>query len=283
VRAELNETDPIENQPLSPKAYGVIAVVGVVLVIATICLYALGVPRFVQAGMQDRVFYLILILAGLVSAAFLSGVMHSFAHVQHRKLGLLVRLGGPTAVAFLVVVGCYWLVPPPKTLFDLTVRAHSQDGGPLVTSGSVTIEFGASIRTEAFGVNGEANFKGLPSEFKTRALNVLPQVEGYNKVWQRQTQREDTLELSLAPEHPQTFLNGSISPAPTGKKIRMTIEGQDSATDTSPDDLGRFKISVEGRDGEQVRLRVFEGDRLVFDDYETLPGPISIHLREHQN
>ena len=45
-----------------------------------------------------------------------------------------------------------------------------------------------------------------------------------------------------------------------GKKIKILVDGQGS--ETSPDDLGRFKIRVNGKAGDRVRMKIYENTTL---------------------
>lgn len=75
-----------------------------------------------------------------------------------------------------------------------------------------------------------------------------------------------------------TVLSGLLVPPPgKGKTIKILVDGQDG--DTSPDDLGRFKLNVNGKAGDRVRMKVYEDNKLVYDDYQVLPGPVTLRLQ----
>ena len=96
----------------------------------------------VGLGLVDRVYYVVLVFAGLTAAVFLFGVLPSSAAYEGRLLGGSLKLGGAIVGAALVVVGGYLLVPQVST-FPLTVYVHGE-GGPqdivLRNSGAVILE-----------------------------------------------------------------------------------------------------------------------------------------------
>jgi hypothetical protein len=270
--------DPHPAQPLSAKAYAIIAAIGLIFAVAFTLSYVYQVPHLIQSGTQSQIFYVLLIPWGLASAAFLFGAMKSYARWTYKDLGL-IELGGPVALFCLVIVGGFKLVPKATELLDLTVRAHSADRrDAMITSGKVTLDLDNDRRTATFGSNGEAEFKGIPAKFREAPIKVLPQVEGFEEQWQTDQSNGNVIEIALL-RGPlaTTVLTGTISPPPaSGKKIRILVDGQNG--ETRPDELGRFKLQVAGKAGDRVRLRVFADNGLVYDDYQVLPGPVTVSL-----
>jgi hypothetical protein len=108
-------------------------------------------------------------------------------------------------------------------------------------------------------------------------MRVLAHVDGYEEQWQTPKLEGNVLDVDLERAHPITVLNGSLVPPPgVGKTIKILVDGQEG--ETSPDELGRFKINVSGKPGDRIRLEVFSGGKLVYDDYEVLPGPVTLSL-----
>ena len=185
-------------QPGSPMTYAGIAVVGLILALAFTFFYIYQVPRLVQSGSQAQVFYLLLIPWALSSAAFLFGAMRSYAGFTYKRLGSALELGGPVVLFCLVLIGGFKLVPTAPGNFDLTVRAHSEDGlVPLITSGKVTIEVDDALISEPFNANGEADFKNVPSKLEGATIRILPQVDGYEPKWQRHKLLKHVLDIPL--------------------------------------------------------------------------------------
>jgi hypothetical protein len=260
-------------------AYGAIAVIGLVIGLGLLLFYVYRVPKLIESGVQNQVFYLLLIPWALASAAFLFGAMRSYARFTHRRLGNFLELGGPVVLFGLVIVGGLKLVPPPPETFDLTVRAHSADDrNPIINSGEVTIDLDNDRRSKAIASNGEADFKGIPAKFKGATVGVLPQVDGYIQEWQHLELKGTVLDVTLQRVPPPvTRLTGSIVPPPKDwARLRILVDGQ--SVQAKVDELGRFDFQVSGKDGDTVRLRIYEDTKLVYDDFQTLPGPLTLTL-----
>lgn len=274
-KSEAAANEANSGQPLSAKNYAVIAFIGLILAAAFTVFYVYKVPKLIESGAQGQIFYLLLIPWALSCAAFLFGAMKAYAQLTYKHFGTVLELGGPVVLFCLVLLGGFKLVPPPPPTFDLAVRAHSTDN-PLITKGQVTLELPGLPHAD-IGPDGEANFKGISAQYRGRPIRVLPQVDGYLKEWVLPSVDGDTLNVSLEPEHPVTNLTGSLFPPPAaGKKVRIVVEGQDG--DTSPDQLGRFKLAVNGKSGDRVRVRVYQNGKLAYDDYQILPGPVTLRL-----
>jgi hypothetical protein len=264
-------------QPLSALRYALIALVGLLLALGFTGFYIYEVPRLVQNGIQSQLFYILLIPWGLSSAAFLFGAMRTYAKLTYKHLGGVLELGGPVVLFCLIVLGGFKLVPPPPPTFDLAVRAHSADS-PLIVNGQVTLDL-PGLPHASIGSDGEANFKSLSTIYQGKPIKILPQIDGYEKKWLIPTIDGNILNITLEKEHPSIDLVGSIIPIPTeAKKTIILVEGQKG--ETSPDELGRFTLTVNGKAGDVVRVVVHQKGKLVYYDDEQLPGPITLKLRK---
>jgi hypothetical protein len=259
-------------------SYAALALIAGIVGIGLLMFYVYRVPALIQAGISAQVFYVLLIPWGIASSAFLFGAMRSYARFQYRQMGTVLELGGPVVLFALVVVGGFKLVPPVPETFDLTVRPKSEDGStPILTAGRVTIDLGNRRDTVALDARGEANFKGVPASFHTMPVNVLAVVDGFEERWQKAKATGTVIELPLKRSTPMSRLTGAIVPVPgQGKEIKLLVDGGLGAG--GPDSLGRFDILVRGKDGERIRLKVYVDGQLRYDDYQTLPGPITLRI-----
>jgi len=112
-----------------------------------------------QHGVTDQAFYVLLIILGLSSAAFLFGAMKSTASVSGKHIGFATEVGGPAAFALLVVAGGF-LLPRPLQQFDLIIRLIGVRPEEL---GGVLLYVDTGTRYEGLPVNamGEATMRGL--------------------------------------------------------------------------------------------------------------------------
>jgi hypothetical protein len=60
------------------------------------------------------------------------------------------------------------------------------------------------------------------------------------------------------------------------RETKIIVEGQ--TAEGSPDQYGRFEIPVQGEPGQSIRVKLFVDGRLAYDDFQTLPGPVTIPL-----
>ncbi len=247
--------------------------------IGLVILYVYKVSTL-PSGAQNQVYYVVLLFAATACAIALFTGLGSSTAITYNRYGIVVRLSGAAALFALIVYGGFKIVPAGPDTFDLTLRAHSADGTePIITSGNVTIDLDNDRRTAAFGPNGEADFKGIPEKFMGTTVQILPQVEGYQGTWQRHKIQWKAFDLALERAGPAvTTLRGSImAPPGKAKNLRVVVEGQKA--EGKPDDFGRFEMQVQGKVGDQVRLRVYSGQKNVYDDYQTLPGPVTLKTR----
>jgi hypothetical protein len=166
------------------KRYAAAAIMAALFGVGLLLLLVYRGADLVQGSADGKVFYIVLVFFGLSCAAFLFGVLRSYAALQHSQMGTTLKLGGPVVVLVLVVVGGFWLVPRPIETFDLTVRPLSTKAGTaVIVSGRIMIDFGTRRDTVDLDARGEANFKSIPVAFRTATVRVLAKVEGFEEVW----------------------------------------------------------------------------------------------------
>jgi len=269
---------PNHDQPLSAKNYVFVALVGLLFAIAFTAFYVYQVPKLIERGVEGRIFYLLLIPWALSCAAFLFGAMKSYARFTYKHLGNFLELGGPVVLFCLVLVGGFKLVPSANETFDLAVRAHSAEN-PLIATGQITLDL-PGLPHATIGPDGEANFKSLPRRLQGTSIRVLPHVDGYEEKWITPKLQDNVLDVSLERLRPKTILSGSIVPFDRNTKTtKIVVDGQDSSA--VPDDLGRFKLNLDGKPGDVVRLKIYEEGKLVYDNDQVLPGPVTLGIQRH--
>lgn len=236
-------------------------------------------PILLRADILNQFFYVVLIVWGLGSAGMLFGVMKSYALFTHKHVDTAIELGGPAAFAALVVLGGFWLVPRTDT-FDLTIRPHGQ-GAPLITSGTIRVEFGNYAPEQTVNANGEADFKGVPHKFRGAHVRILPIIEGYKEEYQSVLIDRDAIDLNLttAPP-PETLIKGRIIPPPAKALVASVyIAGEDGSQ--TPDRNGRFQAVVHRKVGERVRVTVCANNQRIYDDYQTIgQDEIQVYTRK---
>jgi len=263
-------------QPLSGRDYAVAAAVMIVVGVVLLAGFIFFAQRLVPADLFEKFYYIVVLVFGMVCALVLFGVMKSYTRVTYKSGGGMVELGGPVAVAALVVVGGFWLVPHSDT-FDLTIRPHGA-GEQMIKRGKIRVEFGNYAPIQEVNSNGEADFKGVPHKYRGASVQVLPMIDGYKQEYQTKTIDADSMNLDLA--NPETMLKGKLVPAPPkGQKVEILIESEPG--EQVPDGYGRFQALVHKNLGDRVRITVCANGRSVFDDFELLsPDELVIPTRK---
>ncbi len=167
----------VSKQPFSARAYGIIAATGLAIAIATAVLLAYSPPEG-GAG-AGALTFLLLVICGLATAAFLYGAVSGSYAVVERKAPLTLRLGGPVAVAALVVAGGFYFVQHSQDgTFDVTVRIYDRSRKPIANA-QVTLDVGDLDLNQSTNANGRAEFRAVPRKYKGRRTDVLIRAPGF--------------------------------------------------------------------------------------------------------
>ena len=157
--------------------------------------------------------------------------------------------------------------------FDFTVHASAPGSGP-PASGEILLRMGQHVDTSTIDASGNAVFKRLPHSILGKDVDIQARVPGYADEWQAVKVRTDTIQIFLRPA--VVMFSGSIEPPP-GKAGSLRVTVENAERDGATDELGRFTIPVRGKNGDRVRVRVFsENRKMVYDDYQSLPGPVRL-------
>jgi hypothetical protein len=264
-------------QPLSGKEYAVVGLVLLLFGIGLLIGFVLLAPRLLTNGLLDQVYYPVIILFGLVAAVVLFGVMKSYASLTVKQPGILLQLGGPAVVAVLVVFGGIRFVPRVGS-FNVVVRPHAE-GLPIISSGRIRLEYGANPAIRDLDSSGDAEFREIPHEYAGQTVRVLPDVEGYERVYQTVTldPSKRVIDLPLTQENPTTKVSGRLAPPPKGEKVRVLVA--DEKEEAVPDEYGRFEITVHKKSTERARFSVWIDGKQVYDDYQPLSGEVTLVLK----
>jgi hypothetical protein len=266
-------------QPLSGSDYakigGLLLGIGGLLLVA----FVLLAHRLLPAGILDQFYYIVVIIFGLVAAVVLFGVMRSYATLTvKRRPNLVLELGGPVVVAFLVVVGGFKLVPH-GTSFAVFVRPHA-DGLAVIPAGKVRLEYGTNAPVKDI-YDGEAEFREIPQAYSGQAVKILPEIEGYESRYVSATldPSNPVIDIVLVKSPlPSTVVTGSVRPMPSGKIIAVMVEGESG--EATPDRYGRFSITVHKRLSERARFSVWVDGAQVYDDYQVLSGEVILAIKK---
>lgn len=203
----------------------------------------------VELGLAGKLYYLVLVPLGLAAAAFLFGILKSYASYKGKVLGGALELGGPVIAFLLVLILGFWLVPDPSG-FSVTLYVTVGEGSSAepLSRGKIMLRLRGDPRTESISPQGTAHFNGIPATLRGQKVGVqLLDASGYET-----TQKEITLDredLSLV-VHPKTaefvgYVRTDVR-API-RSARVSVAGQGVSTD----DNGYFKLTITDMKPEQ--------------------------------
>ncbi|MBY5363697.1 hypothetical protein HFO97_27905 [Rhizobium leguminosarum] len=163
------------SQPLSVWGYVILSVFGLCLALF-VGWYALShLADIKSGGIVQQVYYVLLLLLGLGTAAFLFGGMRSTATIKGQHFGWAIDVGGPAAGAALVVLGGFYLAQPEKK-FDLAIRLENITDTPAETS--VVIDY---ARHDILPVNslGDALMKDIGTDWLSKKVKLRLESKNY--------------------------------------------------------------------------------------------------------
>jgi TIR domain-containing protein len=171
------EKDKATQHTLSPLVYATVSAISLLIAIALL-LFINKAQELVQAGIDKKVFYVLLVPLNLSFLVFVLGAMRLYAMHQNTNAPGTVALSGPIVGAIIFILVSILLVPSSDT-FNITVRVFRPTGDKL-SSGKVTLYIGQGQWQSYIEGNGEANFKEVPQKFNNKKAKIIAEGEGYN-------------------------------------------------------------------------------------------------------
>ena len=129
--------------------------------------------RLVGLGLAGQMWFLLLLVLGLLAAVVLFAVFKSQAIYKGQVLNGTLQLGGPGVLMLVIVVLGYALPPKPGSL-DLTVflRLEGDSGQEVFQGARLQLDLGADRREEAVESKGLVRFMGIPAALQGRSVPV---------------------------------------------------------------------------------------------------------------
>jgi hypothetical protein len=175
--------------------------------------------------MDDRVFYLVLVLFGMAASALIFGIMNSYATLKGIQSNVTYKFTGPVVGVILTVLGGFML-PKGSTDQFLSIRVFDQDKNP-ITRGNVTLSFPHYQRDASINEKGMVIFPDIPYDQLRNKIIINIVSDGYTSI---------TVDTLLANFNPiDVTLNQS-------KIIRITGTVKDAADRPIRD----VEVSVDG-------------------------------------
>lgn len=223
-------------------AYAVISLVGFLLGAALLLLFVGWAEKLIRLGLDEKVFYVLLLPLGLCAAAFLFGAMNSFAAHRGQVLSGRLTLGGPAVIFVLVVFTGLQLVPKTAP-FSMTVFAH-EVGNPAarLTSGTLKLTYGDVTVSGDLDQNGRATYTSIPRTYLgQKAYFAL----------------ESRAHMLAEPAREHTLAEGSLYLPVKINDSLVTILGRVS-DESGRQPLGDAQVMVDGHSASSDTTGVFK-------------------------
>jgi len=203
--------------------------------------------------MDDRIFYLVLVLFGIAASALIFGIMNSYASLKGIQSNVTYKFTGPVVGVILTVVGGFMLPKPPTDQL-LSIRVFDQDKNP-VTKGNVTITFPHYQRSASVNKDGLVVFPDIPDDQLRNNIVINVVSDGYNKVTlDTLLSNFDPINLTLNQSKVIRLL-GKVEDAADRpiRDVEVQVDGTPYAAKTIND--GSFDIPIPGYHfGDRITL-----------------------------
>jgi hypothetical protein len=231
-------------QPLSPLAYAIISLVAFVIGIGLLLFFVYKADDLVAQGIDEKVFYVLLLPLGLSAAAFLFGAMRSYARYMGKVFSGMLELGGPVVLFIMVAAGGFVLVPDTDP-FDFTIILRDSNRKTVLKDqGKIIITFGNRIEEGEIDKNGSVYFKGIPAKFRNKEVPIEIDASGWQFANDRTTCKLKNNNATIIIERHKCLatVSGSVKDSEgnfIGGAI-VVVKGIDDKTDEN----GRFLIQI---------------------------------------
>lgn len=256
--------------------YGMVALIGFIVSLSLVYYYLQFIQGKVSDTVDQRIFYLILILFGISASALVFGVMNTYAVLNGKEQNFSLKMTGPGVGVILVVLGGLYL-PQKSAEKNVTIRLFDWKNNP-VTQGDVKIYLKEYIRTQSIDNMGQALFTGIPADVMNNKMKIEVSSPGYaTKYFDTLVVDSKPLELTL-PLTAVVFISGKVKTA-----AEIPIKG----VEINVDGTRYFAISIT--DGTyKLRLEEYTlGDEISITtshkDYEDKTSSIRINSPDIKN
>ena len=243
---------PIQ-KPVNASTYLLISAVSLIAAFAIGYYYFHYMQKVGTEKMDDRIFYLVLVLFGMAASALIFGIMNSYASLKGIQSNVTYKFTGPVVGVILTVLGGFMLPKGSNNQF-LSIRVFDEDKNP-VTRGNVTITFPHYQRSASISNDGMVVFPDIPDEQLRNNIIINVVSDGYKNV---------TLDTMLANFSPINLtlnqakvirLTGTVKDAADRpiRDVEVSVDGTPYAAKTSND--GSFDIPIPGYHfGDRISL-----------------------------
>ncbi len=277
-----------------PQAQKTVSVTTYMLVSAVSLIAAAGIGyyylNYMKKGgsekMDDRIFYLVLVLFGMAASALIFGIMNSYATVKGIQADITYKLTGPIVGVVLTVLGGF-MIPKGSSNQMLTIRIADQDKNA-VAKGRVTLTFPHYQREASVNEKGMVVFPEIPFDQLRNSITINVVSDGYASI------TIDTLLANFEPVYIKLMqakiirLEGTVKDAADRpiRDVDVMVDGTPYATKTIND--GSFQIPLpDYHFGDRITLitahpayedkqKVFKIESGQIDNIEFVLNPLPV-------
>ncbi|MEO8412945.1 MAG: carboxypeptidase-like regulatory domain-containing protein [Ginsengibacter sp.] len=243
--------------------------------------------------MDDRIFYLVLVLFGMAASALIFGIMNSYASLKGIQANVTYKFTGPVVGVILTVLGGFML---PKGTTDqfLSIRLFDQDRNAL-TRGKVTLSFPHYQREASVNEKGLVIFPDIPYDQLRNKIIITVVSDGYaSKTLDTLLGNFDPIDLILNQSR-IIRISGKVEDAADRpiKDVTVSVDGTPYATTTIND--GSFNIPIPGYHfGDRItlvtshpayedKIKEFDIESGEINKIEFVLNPIPVDNTKHKN
>ncbi|MEO8764414.1 MAG: carboxypeptidase-like regulatory domain-containing protein [Ginsengibacter sp.] len=154
--------NPSSQKPVPVATYLLISGISLIAAVGIGYYYFHYMKQGATEKMDDRVFYLVLVLFGMAASALIFGIMNSYATLKGIQANVTYKFTGPVVGVILTVLGGFML-PKGSTDQFLSIRVFDEDKNP-VTRGKVTLSFPHYQREADINEKGLVIFPEIPND-----------------------------------------------------------------------------------------------------------------------
>lgn len=244
---------PSPQKTVPVATYLLVSVVSLIAAIGTGYYYLHYMRQGGSEKMDDRVFYLVLVLFGMAASALIFGIMNSYATLKGIQSNVTYKFTGPVVGVILTVLGGFMLPKGPNDQF-LSIRVFDQDKNP-VTRGNVTLSFPHYQREASINEKGMVMFPEIPYDQLRNKIIINVVSDGYASI------NVDTLLANFDPvnltlsQSKVIRISGTVKDAADRpiRDVGVVVDGTPFATKTIND--GSFNIPIPGYHfGDRITL-----------------------------
>lgn len=271
-------------RPSSARSYIIIAIAGFIVSLFAIYYYLNFIQGKVTDKVDQRMFYLVLIVFGIAASAVVFGIMNSYAIVRGEKFSTRFKIAGPAVGVILTVVGAFSL-PHASAETIVTIRVFDKKKNP-ITQGDVKIYLPQYVRSQSIDKVGQALFTGIPNNNTRSKMKIEVSSPGYStRQFDTVLNNSGTLELTL-PLTTTVLITGQVKRANETpiSNVEINVDGTRYVSYSISN--GRYTLRLEeytlgdeititsSRDGFEDKTRAVKINAPEIDDVDFVLQPI---------